>query len=154
MPISVKSGPMLALISVRLIQKIGCCDPNASHIVMLWVRDCESIWAFQNKVRSSMHGVIIWYSKADFQAIIWCEDSKDLGIASGATAWRNPMTPVATGDEVWFRVDPSATDRRCRDIHLVDPCAAPSLPGAIATQRTAIPRANRNAPLHLCTGHD
>jgi hypothetical protein len=47
-----------------------------------------------------MNGVVIWYSKKDFRAVIWCEDSKELGIATGPTAWRNPMAPVEIGDFV------------------------------------------------------
>ncbi len=101
-----------------------------------------------------MQGVVIWYSKADFQAIIWCEDSKDLGIASGPTAWRNPMNEVEIGDAVAFRLDPDGPDRRCRDVHIVASSVAPALPSSIRNARPPLPRSGANRLLHLCSSHD
>ena len=100
-----------------------------------------------------MQGVIIWYSRTDFQAIIWCEDSKDLGIAIGPTAWRNPMAMVEVGDVVTFSHAAAPHGRRCTDVHLVSPAAAPDLHRAIAkANNCAAP--GRNRLLHLCATPD
>lgn len=108
-----------------------------------------------------MQGVIIWYSRADFQAIIWCEDCKDLAIASGPTAWRNPMSVVDIGDVVAFNVHPGGSERRCTDLRQVAPSVSPSLPDSIRRQRSipqspvAVPaRSSGNRLLHLCASHD
>lgn len=101
-----------------------------------------------------MHGVIIWYSKADFQAIIWCEDSKDLGIATGPTSWRNPMSGFEIGDAVYFRLDASTNERRCSDIHLVAPSVAPTLHTSIRKPRAVTPKPEQNRLLHLCYSRD
>lgn len=100
-----------------------------------------------------MQGVIIWYSRADFQAIIWCEDSKDLGIATGPTAWRNPMCVVDVGDAVTFRLDTANPGRRCTDVQLVATAAAPSLRASITPPRSA-PKTSKNRLLHLCVTPD
>ncbi len=101
-----------------------------------------------------MQGVVIWYSKADFQAIIWCEDSKELGIVSGPTAWRNPMSMVEVGDVVAFRLDPSNSERRCSDVHVLAPAVAPYLHTSIQQSHHIPPPPNRNRLLHLCVSHD
>lgn len=100
----------------------------------------------------SMRGVVIWYSRSDFRAIIWCEDSKDLGIASGPTAWRNPMVKVEIGDCVAFRTEQRGRDRLCRDIHVIEVQSAPHLPEAVLAAR---PKAIvQNPLLHLCASRD
>ena len=101
-----------------------------------------------------MRGVVIWYSACAFQAVIWCEDSKELGIAVGPTAWRNPMATVEVGDYVSFDVVMAGTERRCRDVHLIEPMAAPTLVETIErTTRSAVGKI-RNPLLHLCVTHD
>ena len=79
----------------------------------------------------SMHGVVIWYSRQEFRAIVWCDDSKELGIASGPTAWRNPMVAVEVGDIVSFRAERRGKDRLCRDLQVVESRAAPTLPATV-----------------------
>jgi len=101
-----------------------------------------------------MQGVVIWYSKADFQAIIWCEDSKDLGIASGPTAWRNPMATVEIGDAVAFRIGGPGDARRCTDVHLIASSVAPALPDSIRTPLPSPHFRTRNRLLHLCASRD
>ena len=100
-----------------------------------------------------MQGVIIWYSKADFRAIIWCEDSKDLGVANGATAWRNPMVQVEVGDAVSFRLDAGPGERRCHDIELLETCAAPALHTSIQNTWPVMRTSRTNHPLHICVSH-
>lgn len=101
-----------------------------------------------------MQGVVIWYSRSDFQAIVWCEDSKDLGIVSGPTCWRNPMVTVEVGDYVGFRAEAGEAGRRCRDVHLIEPVAAPTLAESLLdTARKAVHR-TKNPLLHLCARHD
>lgn len=100
-----------------------------------------------------MHGVVIWYSRKDFRAIIWCEDSKELGIAGGPTAWRNPMLQVEIGDIVAFRTETRGTDRLCRDIHVVESQAAPDLPAAMLNGARSAP-VPKNRLLHLCASRD
>lgn len=101
----------------------------------------------------SMHGVVIWYSRQEFRAIIWCEDSKELGIASGPTAWRNPMVRVDVGDVVAFRAEMRGPDRLCRDIQVVEPQAAPTLPAAMLAKAHPAP-VSRIPLLHLCSSRD
>jgi len=101
-----------------------------------------------------MRGVVIWYSRQDFRAVIWCEDSKSLGIATGPTAWRNPMTDVEVGDFVAFRVQEAGAERRCKDIHVIEPCHAPALPDSIRNPTVANPVKTRNPLLHLCSSRD
>ncbi|MDR7126886.1 hypothetical protein [Pseudotabrizicola sp. 4114] len=101
----------------------------------------------------TMHGVVIWYSRQEFRAIIWCEDSKELGIASGPTAWRNPMVSVAIGDMVAFRAEMRGSDRLCRDIQVVEGQAAPTLPAAMRA-KTKTPPVSRIPLLHLCSSRD
>jgi hypothetical protein len=103
--------------------------------------------------RVRMHGVVIWYSRPEFRAIIWCEDCKELGIAGGPTAWHNPMIPIEVGDCVAFRVERRGKERLCRDVHVVESHAAPDLPQTMRT--TAQARAvSRNPLLHLCSSRD
>jgi hypothetical protein len=101
-----------------------------------------------------MRGVVIWYSKQDFRAVIWCEDSKDLGIASGPTAWRNPMMDVEIGDFVAFSVHEAGAERRCKDIHLLEAQHAPGLHSSILHPMSSIPTKTRNPLLHLCSSRD
>ena len=101
----------------------------------------------------SMHGVVIWYSRQEFRAIIWCEDSKELGIATGPTAWRNPMVEVATGDVVSFRAEMRGSDRLCRDIQVIACQAAPTLPAAMLA-KAQTPPVSRIPLLHLCSSRD
>ncbi|NEX45504.1 hypothetical protein [Pseudotabrizicola algicola] len=101
----------------------------------------------------TMNGVVIWYSRQEFRAIIWCEDSKELGIASGPTAWRNPMVAVEVGDVVAFRVERRGHDRICRDIQVVDAQAAPTLPAAMLA-KAHTPPVSGNRLLHLCSSRD
>lgn len=100
-----------------------------------------------------MNGVVIWYSRQDFRAIIWCEDSKELGIAGGPTAWRNPMISVEVGDCVSFRPEMRGTDRMCRDVRVIQSQAAPSLP-AVMLARTQRATVSPNRLLHLCSSRD
>ncbi|MBN2630010.1 MAG: hypothetical protein JXR75_05680 [Rhodobacteraceae bacterium] len=104
----------------------------------------------------SMSGVVIWYSRKDFRAIIWCEDGEDLGVATGRSAWRNPLTDVSIGDYVMFRPQTIGRDRQCRDIELVEHGVAPSLPATLRhfSQGVARPKVSRNPPLHLCASRD
>ncbi|MDO8882258.1 MAG: hypothetical protein U0934_10510 [Pseudotabrizicola sp.] len=101
----------------------------------------------------SMHGVVIWYSRQDFRAIVWCEDSKELGIASGPTAWRNPMVAVEVGDIVGFRAEMRGSDRLCRDLHVVETQVAPSLPATVLA-KAQTPPVSRIPLLHLCSSRD
>lgn len=101
----------------------------------------------------SMHGVVIWYARQEFKAIIWCEDSGAIGIATGATAWRNPMVDVAVGDFVSFRCEVRGTDRLCRDIRVVEAQAAPTLPDAVRAKAHR-PAVSPNRLLHLCASRD
>ena len=101
----------------------------------------------------SMHGVVIWYSRSEFQAIIWCEDSKELGMAGGPTAWRNPMVQVDVGDCVAFRVEMRGRERLCRDVHVVECQAAPNLPAAVRAKAQSTP-VSKNPLLHLCSSRD
>ncbi len=110
-----------------------------------------------------IHGVVIWYSRQEFKALIWCEDSGGLAIATGATSWRNPIGEVAVGDYVAFTPIACGRERKCRDIHLIAPQVAPDLPQAImgrarpATSETATTPPERrkgNPLLHLCASRD
>ncbi|TGD42239.1 hypothetical protein EEB11_14825 [Pseudotabrizicola sediminis] len=100
-----------------------------------------------------MQGVVIWYCRREFRAIIWCEDSKELGIATGATAWGNPMLDVQVGDVVAFRAEQRGTDRLCRDLHVVQRQAAPSLPATMMANAQTRPISG-NPLLHLCSSRD
>lgn len=100
-----------------------------------------------------MHGVVIWYSRQEFRAIIWCEDCKELGIASGPTAWRNPMVEVAVGDVVAFRTEARGGDRLCRDVQVVEQQVAPSLPATVLAKTQTPPRSGIPL-LHLCSSRD
>jgi hypothetical protein len=101
-----------------------------------------------------MNGVVIWYSKKDFRAVIWCEDSKELGIATGPTAWRNPMAPVEIGDFVSFTLIPVGTERRCRELQVIESRRAPALPDSIRKPMAHIVAKTRNPLLHLCSSRD
>lgn len=101
----------------------------------------------------SMHGVVIWYARQEFKAIIWCEDSGAIGMATGATAWRNPMVDVAVGDFVAFRSEMRGGDRLCRDIQIIESQAAPTLSAAVRAKGNA-PAASPNRLLHLCSSRD
>ncbi|MDO9640329.1 MAG: hypothetical protein Q7J44_17480 [Pseudotabrizicola sp.] len=101
----------------------------------------------------SMHGVVIWYSPSSFRAIIWCDDSKELGIASGATAWRNPMLEVQVGDVVAFRTERHGSDRLCTDLHVVESRAAPS-PRAEMLAKAETHPVSGIPLLHLCSSRD
>ncbi len=101
-----------------------------------------------------MKGVVIWYSKQDLRAVIWCEDSQELGMALGPAAWRHPVTPVEIGDFVAFHVDGSGHDRRCHDIHVLERKAAPTLIGAIRDLGRRAKGISGNPPLHLCASRD
>jgi hypothetical protein len=100
-----------------------------------------------------MSGVVVWYSREKFCAIIWCEDSKELGIASGPTAWRNPMVDVSVGDCVAFQIQMRGAERFCRDIRLLECQAAPALPAYMTSQAKSEPL-SRFPPLHLCSSRD
>lgn len=100
-----------------------------------------------------MQGVVIWYSRQDFRAIIWCDDSRDLGLARGPTAWRNPMIEVEVGDAVAFRAEKRGGERQCRDIHLIETQAAPSLTATMLTKTHPLP-VSRIPLLHLCSSRD
>lgn len=100
-----------------------------------------------------MQGVVIWYSREDFRAIIWCEDSRELGVAGGATAWRNPMVEVAVGDVVAFRAELRGRDRLCRDVRVVESQVAPALPDTMLAKAQS-PAVSRFPLLHLCSSHD
>jgi len=101
----------------------------------------------------TMHGVVIWYSRPEFRAIIWCEDSKALGVATGPTAWRNPMVSVDVGDMVAFRAEMRGPDRLCRDIQVVESQAAPTLPTAMLAKAQS-PCVSNIPLLHLCSSRD
>ncbi|MFN4155974.1 MAG: hypothetical protein ACK4HF_15090 [Paracoccaceae bacterium] len=101
----------------------------------------------------SMHGVVIWYSRQEFRAIVWCEDSKELGLASGPTAWRNPMVSVQVGDIVAFHAERRGTERLCRDIRVVERQAAPTLPAAMLA-KAQTPHVSGIPLLHLCSSRD
>ncbi|MFN3722103.1 MAG: hypothetical protein ACK4VZ_03585 [Paracoccaceae bacterium] len=101
----------------------------------------------------SMHGVVIWYSRQEFRAIVWCEDSKELGIATGPTAWRNPMVAVGVGDIVSFRAELRGTDRLCRDLQVVESRVAPTLPATVLAKAKTPPVCG-NPLLHLCSSRD
>jgi hypothetical protein len=101
----------------------------------------------------SMHGVVIWYSRQEFRAIIWCEDSKELGIAGGPTAWRNPMVDVSVGDIVVFRAEMRGSERLCRDVQVVESQAAPSLPATVRA-KAQTPQKPKIPLLHLCSSRD
>lgn len=97
-------------------------------------------------------GVVIWYSQSEFKALIWCEDSGSLAVATGATAWRNPMVHVAVGDFVAFTARSAGQERRCHDIHVIAPQVAPELPNAIRPAHQS--HRQGNPPLHLCYSRD
>ncbi|MEF3047335.1 hypothetical protein [Pseudotabrizicola sp. L79] len=117
-------------------------------------------------------GVVIWYSRVDFKALIWCEDSGALAFATGPTSWRNPMVEIAVGDCVAFVAEEAGRERKCRDIHLIAAQMAPDLPLSIqqgrgntptpppqlslcSTGGVAQPAANKGNPLlHLCASRD
>jgi hypothetical protein len=101
-----------------------------------------------------MRGVVIWYCRAEFRAVIWCEDSKGLGIACGATAWRNPMNRVQVGDFVAFEAEPAGRDRKCRDIYTIEANAAPALPGTLQDLGTHALPVSQNRLLHLTASRD
>lgn len=107
-----------------------------------------------------IRGVVIWYSRQDFKALIWCEDSGGLAVATGPTAWRNPISNVAVGDYVGFQAEPCGRERKCRDLFVIAPQVAPDLPEAIRAPDPKIgigvaakPRCG-NPLLHLCASRD
>ncbi len=119
-----------------------------------------------------INGVVIWYSRLDFKALIWCEDSGALAFATGPTSWRNPMIDIAVGDCVAFEVEQAGRERKCRDVHLVAEQLAPDLSLALqagaarslapapklalcATGGAGPTKAERGNPLlHLCASRD
>ena len=88
----------------------------------------------------TMRGVIIWYSEQDQRAVIWCEDSADLAIATDASAWRKGDAPVEIGDYVGFTSVITNSGRRCDDIHLIQSQVAPEL---VQRLRQSLPQAPR-----------
>lgn len=102
-----------------------------------------------------MRGIVIWHSKIDFKAIIWCEDSQELAIAAGATAWRNPMLPFSVGDWVGFSSKLGADNmRQCRDIYLIESQVAPGLPVSLMNRKQQVCAPRKNTHLHLCSSRD
>lgn len=103
-----------------------------------------------------IRGVIIWYSRLEYKALIWCEDSGGLAIAAGATSWRNPMVEISVGDYVGFEAAPCGRERKCRDIHLIAAQIAPSLPDSIRNPDQTAPKPvlDGNRLLHLCYSRD
>lgn len=101
-----------------------------------------------------MRGVIIWYSRIEFTALIWCEDSREIAVAKGATAWRNPMVPVDVGDYVSFISHESGSHRTCRDIQKVAAQVAPDLPTSLLAHQRAPRSGHENRHLHLCASRD
>lgn len=87
-----------------------------------------------------MRGVIIWFSEQDQNAVIWCEDSADLAIATGASAWRNDGALIEIGDYVGFTPVITNEGRRCEDVHLIQSQVAPEL---VQRLRRSLPQTNR-----------
>lgn len=101
-----------------------------------------------------MRGVVIWYSRVDFKALIWCEDSREIAVAKGATAWRNPMVPVDVGDFVSFVSLGGGTHRLCRDIQKIAAQVAPDLTASLRAPHLPPKRNTQNRHLHLCQSRD
>ena len=140
-------------VSVNLIQHIAYCLAECRDNLVTCLRVGTARHQAKGKSHT-MRGVIIWYSRQDFSAVIWCEDSKDLGIATGPTAWRNPMAEVEIGDFVAFRVSDVGFERHCKDIHLLEARQAPALPHSILKPTPLIPVKTRIPLLHLCASRD
>lgn len=76
-------------------------------------------------------GVVIWYSRQDSKALIWCEDSGALAVALGPQSWRVPDCDIAVGDCVGLSAELHGRERIGTDIHLIASMVAPDLPKAI-----------------------
>jgi hypothetical protein len=119
-----------------------------------------------------MRGIVIWVSPEDFSALIWCEDSRDIAVAKGTIAWRNPMHPVAVGDYVGFACRVVDGHRLCRDVHIITTALAPDLAemilssalppapmaaiagGAAPGKGAVLAGGSGNRLLHLCPSRD